>query len=90
MHLPGVGLVPEPFLATNKQPSNHPGALSRALDQTETIKLFAAKKKKKNSSKVGQKYIIIWEIRLLSVFRITYIYIDTDTYTYIYILKANK
>ena len=28
-----------------RQISNHPGALSQALDQMETIKFFAAKKK---------------------------------------------
>ena len=33
--------------AATRQLFNHPGALSQALDQMETIKLFAAKKKKK-------------------------------------------
>lgn len=31
----------EPLPETNRQPSNHPGALFHALDQIEAIKLFA-------------------------------------------------
>ena len=39
------GFCLKPLSAATRQLFNHPGALSQALDQMETIKLFAEKKK---------------------------------------------
>ena len=40
------GFCLKPLSAATRQLFNHPGALSQALGQMETVKLFAAKKKK--------------------------------------------
>ncbi|KAJ8788579.1 hypothetical protein J1605_005310 [Eschrichtius robustus] len=40
------GFCLKPLSAASRQLFNHPGALSQALGQMETVKLFAAKKKK--------------------------------------------
>ena len=39
----------KPLFAATRQFFNHPGALFQALDQMETIKLFASMKKKKTN-----------------------------------------
>ncbi|KAF5914523.1 hypothetical protein HPG69_016474 [Diceros bicornis minor] len=44
------GLLPEPLPAANTQLFNHPGALSQAVDQMETIKHFAANKVRVSAS----------------------------------------
>lgn len=39
------GLLPEPLCTVTRQPFDHRGALYQAVDQMETVKLFAGKKK---------------------------------------------
>ena len=50
-HPPGVGLVPEPLPATNKQSSKHLGALFLTLDQIETINFLQQKKENSKTEK---------------------------------------
>ncbi|KAF3831686.1 hypothetical protein GH733_000498 [Mirounga leonina] len=53
------GLLPEPPLTATPQLFNHPGALSQAVDQIETIKLFAEKKRKFQFSSL---YAVSWDL----------------------------